>query len=165
MAEIMARILKNAPLHELLEHFRAGALRKDLGFRQENKKMERQGAKMTVDAIKHIDNFGELGRQAIIALMNFDPEPGVRTWAAAELLVDKPEIAVPVLQQIHQSGKFSERSKAFFLLMMHEIDVNHPELAIDKALRRAELAAGAARYEAETGRTQTPSEQGPPRPN
>jgi len=154
----MFRIDKNATLEELIEIFRNGLIHKNRGFDEEDKKMEREGFRMQVAAIKRIDKFGEVGRQALVKLMNTDPEQGVRIWAAAELMDDRPEVALPVLKDMHENGKFKLRSAAWALLMGHELENNAGSpAAINAARRRAELAEAAARYEAETAKAKAPN--------
>ncbi len=150
----MFRIKNNATLEELIDFFRKGVIRKEFGYDQVDKNIERQGFRMQCAAMRRIDRFGEPGRQALVALMYADPDQGVRTAAAGELRQDRPEIAIPVLRQIQKSGKASLKTAAGASLILYEMEIEHSdcEIAARVAKRRAVLAEAAARYEAETAK-------------
>ena len=60
---------------------------------------------------KTLDTFGDEGRLALISLLD-DPDHGVRTFVAADLLKIDPKRAIPVLEEISKGATYFPRLDA-----------------------------------------------------
>jgi len=91
--------LSEAPLRELIEEFRKGAILLHHGAFLESEEVQRAGWSQYIVVVRALDAKGPGGRDALIPLLR-DPDPGVRAVACAFLVKRNPELALPVLDDL-----------------------------------------------------------------
>ena len=97
--EVLVLKKERQPIHTMIEKYREAARRHGEATERGDDKVANKTAEVIAAAHREIVSCGEAASDALLALLD-DVEPGVRLWAAADLLDRYPDKAVPVLAEL-----------------------------------------------------------------
>jgi hypothetical protein len=120
---------KPAPdLGACIERLKAGCLHYHAGAYLEDEQMTNDGLDVIIAVKADMKRFGAEARQAFEDL-TLHPDPKIRVIAAAELLKDRPEVALPVLIEVRDEADDDAYMTA--MLHLHFYTGKHPELNLN----------------------------------
>jgi hypothetical protein len=95
----------------LIEEYRQSTIAYYSACDDEKFTRQRSSGQKVNQIVQKLDAFGAEGRLALTPLLN-DPDQGIRTFAAADLLKVYPERAIPVLEEISKGPTYFPRLTA-----------------------------------------------------
>jgi hypothetical protein len=99
----------------IIEKYKRGAIVYFYGRLDESVPMQKAGCDSAKEALRALDALGARAREALIPLLE-DPDPGIRVFAADDLLQIAPDKAILVLTAISNSEAWFPRLMALRII-------------------------------------------------